>query len=310
MHVQIVAGVFVLRFEREEEQISAQVGQIDRGIDVQLGLRGILVDDEEEAVIEINAEAQIQAPAELEDHRGIGFEAQNRQTEIKGNREFQGLSGGRAEAEIPLDKVAGVACKALIYMHRRSQDAEAGEDLVQRVGDDLIAVLERAGQLLLEGLEDVGAQIVDELRGVVQIVADEREIQRAELLIDERLQLAEDKIETVDQQRQIVEQVEVQAAENIGQIGHLDIYAAGVAAEEVLDVADLEAEVAQEIGIGWEEDGQSRIERADERIDGDAQISEVEEAQTVVAGIGIVVVKVDLEFHRLVGGNVAVLVES
>src|SRR5258708_2440541 len=149
-------------------------------------------------------------------------------------------------------------------MHRRPQDAEAGEDLVEGIGADLVAVLERAGQLLFEGLEDVGAEVVDELRGVVQIVADEREIQRAELLIDERLQLAEDKIETVDQQRQIVEQIEVQAAENIGQIRHLDIYAAGVAAEEVLDVADLEAEIAQEIGIGWEEDRESRIERADE----------------------------------------------
>src|SRR5205823_4849535 len=68
-------------------------------------------------------------------------------------------------------------------------------------------------------------------------------------------------------------------------------------------------EVAKEIRIGGEEDRQSRIERADERIDGDAQVSQVEEAQAVVAGISIVVVEVDLKFHRLVGGNVAVLVE-
>src|SRR4051812_12383808 len=147
-------------------------------------------------------------------------------------------------------------------------------------------------------------------------LADQRQVRLAQRRVEQRLQLGENRIHAIDQQRQVIQQVKIQARKQIGQIRHVDVYAAGVPAQEVLDAVDRDAQVAQEVRIRREVNRQRRLELADETAVRRAHVAGVHQQvrkQHPVVSDAVVVLQADVEVQivsgRTLGQRIAVGVD-
>src|SRR6185503_4421893 len=92
------------------------------------------------------------------------------------------------------------------------------EDVVEGVGDDVGGLVDGVVELGLQVGEDGGADVVDELRSAGEAIANARDIDGAHVAVEEVLDLGQDEVDAVNQERDVIEEVEVEVGEDVGEV--------------------------------------------------------------------------------------------
>ena len=231
----------VLRLETQESQGARDGGrQADAHVEEHLGIGPggrRVVDLQIEAVLEAQTEPEVQQPLHVEGDGALRLEPQPGDAQIEADVGVL-VQQGVAEIEIPLDervlqrqrrmrveeevvqvrvqrdevgrRVARTAVQLEQVQAARSQEVE--EHLRQ---DVLVGIGEVFGRILgrfdgrSQRTDHVVAQVIDEVRALGEAVADERDLETAELAPDQVLDEAERGVDAVDGQEDVVEEVEV-----------------------------------------------------------------------------------------------------
>ena len=252
---QVRIGAVVVVVDRIELQQGELAGQFLRQPDVETDLKLLAVLRRQvhvEAVDEVEPEAEVEAPVQVDHEVLVRLEREARDAEVDADAaEIDDL----AQGEVPLDEGLflgagigdvgvepddaaevpgeGVGVDGLAV--RIEQQAGGRQEIEEQAGDDVLVRIVEGLDGIAEGIDEALAEVLDKAGALREGIADQRQLEAEDLAGQQVLKAFEHEIDAVDRQQDAVEEADVVEVE-------LEVEVRGI------DRGKLEAPAGQEVG--------------------------------------------------------------
>jgi len=294
MRVAVVVGI-----ELQEGEAAGKAGARQRDVDVELELV-VVRDIEVEALVHVDAEAEIELPADLGVHGAARLQAQARDADVEVDARA-GVEQRAAELQVPLHEDVVQRDARLVYVGVEGDVGDGDRAVVVAVAEHVQLVVQQVEQLLrdvvlvgagrgLDGVaqsaDEVAPEGADRVGCAGELVADQRQRQAGDLAIEAVLQEAEEAVDPVDDQEQVLHRAELAEVEREQIVGHGDEVAARRAhrAMQLEAVLRVQRQRAADLDRAAEDRGAREVHRQ-AAVDGGAEL-DVERVAEVVEQAG------------------------